>query len=479
MLLLEGGEPLGRLGERLVPRDRHELIGADAAQRLAHAIGIGVQIAQRHRLGAHVAAAERIRVVPADRRDLVAFGLDGETADRLAQHAGVQPLWRHRRSVRHRPARGFADGAAVGTGRRAENGGMPTRRLLRPIVRARAAALGLVLLAGCDDAARPSPHAATASTATTATAATATPPDGMVFIPAGDFAMGSDDADGDARPIHRVHVDGFFLDRTEVINADFARFVRATGWVTFAERAPRADEFPDAPPENLHAGSGRVHAARAPGARSIRSFAGGGYQAGADWRHPLGPGSDLGGRERYLVVHVAWEDAVAYCRWAKKRLPTEAEWEYAARGGLAGRRYAWGEELLPGGRWMANTFQGHFPDADSGEDGAIGLTTVASYPPNGYGLYDVAGNVWEWCSDWYRPDSYAADARAGLVRNPRGPSAGFDPGEPGVEKRVMRGGSFLCSSDYCSRYLVGARGKGEPSSGTSHLGFRCARDTAP
>jgi formylglycine-generating enzyme required for sulfatase activity len=199
------------------------------------------------------------------------------------------------------------------------------------------------------------------------------------------------------------------------------------------------------------------------------------YVEGASWRHPFGPGSDLRGREHHPVVHVAYDDARAYAAWAGKRLPTEAEFEFAARGGLSGKRFAWGDELHPDGRWMANTFQGHFPDHDVGDDGWKGLAPVASYPPNGYGLHDVAGNVWEWVADWYRPDTYATLAAHGVARNPRGPDDSLDPQEPGVPKRVQRGGSFLCTTQYCSRYLVGSRGKGEPSSGADHLGFRCVR----
>jgi formylglycine-generating enzyme required for sulfatase activity len=309
-------------------------------------------------------------------------------------------------------------------------------------------------------------------------------PEGMVWIPGGELSMGAadaapDDAAGsdalaDARPVHRVQLDGFWMDRTEVTNAAFDLFTRATGYVTVAERTPRAADFPGAPPENLVAGSVvfTPPVAAVPLDTHLRWWS---YVTGASWRHPSGPGSDLRGREAFPVVHIAFEDAEAYARWAGKRLPTEAEFEFAARGGLVGKRYAWGDDLRPGGRFMANTFQGHFPDHDSGDDGTPGLSAVAHYPPNGYGLYDITGNAWEWCADWYRPDTYAADARLGIVRNPRGPSTSFDPAEPGVSKRVMRGGSFLCTSQYCARYLVAGRGKGEPSTGTNHLGFRCVR----
>ncbi len=195
---------------------------------------------------------------------------------------------------------------------------------------------------------------------------------------------------------------------------------------------------------------------------------------GASWRHPEGPASTIDGRENYPVVHVAWDDAVAYADWAGKRLPTEAEFEFASRGGLDSKKYAWGDELKPGGKWMANIWQGNFPCENTAEDGYTGAAPVAAFPANGYGLCDMAGNVWEWCSDWYGHDYYRKLAAVGLpVRNPKGPGTSFDPGEPHVAKRVMRGGSYLCTDQYCTAYEAGARGKGDPKTGTNHLGFRC------
>ena len=176
------------------------------------------------------------------------------------------------------------------------------------------------------------------------------------------------------------------------------------------------------------------------------------------------------------ALPISYEDAQAYAQWAGKRLPTESEWEFAARGGLTGKPFVWGDEFRPDGTWMTNTFQGRFPVSDVGEDGAVGLTAVAQFPPNGYGLYDMAGNVWQWTSDWYRPDYYATLAIGGAVaHNPSGPDSSYDPSEPGEKKRVHRGGSFLCTDQYCSRYIVGTRGKGELGTGTNHLGFRCVK----
>jgi len=307
------------------------------------------------------------------------------------------------------------------------------------------------------------------------------PPEGMVWIPGGEFSMGGVDSMPDARPVHRVYVDGFWMDRTEVTNAEYARFVRATGYRTVAERGLRPEDAPGAPADALVTGSVvfTPPAGPVPLDSDARWWS---YVAQASWQRPRGaraPRDDLRGRDDYPVVQIAYEDAEAYARWAGKRLPTEAEFEFAARGGLAGRRYAWGDELRPAGRWMANTFQGRFPDDDSGEDGWRGVAPLARFPPNGYGLYDVAGNVWEWCSDWYRADTYTGlVATGGVARNPTGPNAADDPAEPGVAKRVQRGGSFLCSGTFCTRYLVGSRGRGDVATATDHLGFRCVRAPA-
>jgi formylglycine-generating enzyme required for sulfatase activity len=311
-------------------------------------------------------------------------------------------------------------------------------------------------------------------------------PEGMVWIPGGEFSMGAEDPpnmlDGvgmqdtkDSQPVHRVSVGGFWMDATEVTNEQFARFVKTTGYRTVAEQTPRAEDFPGAPASSLVPGSVVF---TPPGhAVPLTNF----YQwwsdvTGASWRHPLGPKSSIAGEGRFPVVHVAYADALAYAQWAGKRLPTEAEWEFAARGGLTGQLFPWGDEFKQGGRWAANTHQGHFPDHDTGEDTFTGIAPVAQFPPNGYGLYDVGGNVWEWVSDWYRPDYYAELAAAAKVaRDPVGPATAFDPSEPGVKKRVHRGGSFLCTDQYCSRYMVGTRGKGDVGTGTNHLGFRLVK----
>jgi formylglycine-generating enzyme required for sulfatase activity len=311
-------------------------------------------------------------------------------------------------------------------------------------------------------------------------------PEGMVIIPGGTFSMGGVNPVGiqdggredmyDARPVHRVRLDPFLMDASEVTNAQFELFVKAKGYVTIAEVTPTKEEFPDAPVENLVAGSVvfTPPAEKVPLNNHLQWWA---YVHGVNWRHPEGPNSDLKGRENFPVVHVAYPDAVAYATWAGKRLPTEAEWEFASRGGESGNLYAWGNQINPDSKWMANTFQGTFPNSDVGTDGFRGIAPVKKYAPNRYGLYDMAGNVWEWCADWYRNDYYASLKEMGEVAvNPKGPSDSYDPMEPGVQKRIQRGGSFLCTDQYCTRYMVGTRGKGEVNSGTNHIGFRCVMD---
>lgn len=295
-------------------------------------------------------------------------------------------------------------------------------------------------------------------------------PTGMVWIPAGRFTMGSPNGMfPDAQPLHKVALSGFFLDKYLVTNRQFARFVAATGYVTVAERKPDPTLFPGVPTDKLAPGA----VVFTPPPRPVPlddASQWWRYVPGADWRHPEGPGSTLAGRDNHPVVQVCWADAAAYAKWAGRRLPTEAEWEYAARGGLSQKPYVWGSVFAPGGRQMANTFQGHFPDHNTAEDGYAGTSPVGKFPPNGYGLSDMAGNVWEWCADWYRPDYYTYSPRV----NPSGPPSGFDPDEPNIPKRVQRGGSFLCTDQYCSRYMPGSRGKGDVWTGTNNTGFRCA-----
>jgi sulfatase modifying factor 1 len=310
---------------------------------------------------------------------------------------------------------------------------------------------------------------------------------GMEWIPGGEFSMGClTPNDGictiatlqsvnDSQPIHRVYVDGFWMDKNDVTNDEFDKFVKATGYKTIAEIAPTREQFPTAPPENLVAGS-TVFAPTTNAVPLNDYFQWWRYVHGANWRHPTGPDSDLKGRGNYPVVQIAYADAVAYAKWAGKRLPTEAEWEFAARGGLTGKAFFWGDELKPGGKWMANIYEGQFPVKDTGADGFAGIAPVAQFPPNGYGLYDMAGNVWQWCSDWYRPDYYATLKLTGaVIRNPQGPSSSYDPGDD-QPQRVHRGGSFLCTDQYCTRYMMGTRGKGDVDTGSNHVGFRCVKD---
>lgn len=274
----------------------------------------------------------------------------------------------------------------------------------------------------------------------------------------------------DSRPIHRVYVDGFYMDKTDVTNAQFAQFVKATGYVTIAERIPRQEDVPGVAPEDLVSG-GVVFSPPNHAVRLDNYFQWWTYVKGASWRHPGGPKTDLNGKENYPVVMIAYDAAVFYAKWAGERLPTESEWEFAARGGLTGKPFVWGDDFRPNGKWMANTHQGHFPNLDTGADGFIGISPVAQYPPNAYGLYDMAGDVWQWTSDWYGPNYYEQLASTGSVaRNPQGPNRSE---QPDVPVKVHRGGSYLCPDQYCSRYIVGTRGKGDVNTAANHLGFRC------
>ncbi|MES1226991.1 MAG: formylglycine-generating enzyme family protein, partial [Bacteroidota bacterium] len=279
-------------------------------------------------------------------------------------------------------------------------------------------------------------------------------PQGMVYIPGGEFSMGGVNPVGmndggkegmdDARPVHRVYVDPFYMDETEVTNAQYAAFVKATGYVTVAEKAPTKEEFPDVAPENLVAGSA-VFTAPANKVALDNYTEWWTYMHGANWKHPTGANSSIEGKDNFPVVQIAWEDAAAYAKWAGKRLPTEAEWEFAARGGAAGELYTWGNQIKPDNKWQANIFQGSFPDKDLGADGFVGVAPVKSFASNKYDLYDMAGNVWEWCSDWYQASYYQTLKKDGVARNPTGPATSLDPNEPGLQKKVNRGGSFLCT----------------------------------
>ena len=314
-------------------------------------------------------------------------------------------------------------------------------------------------------------------------------PPGMRLVPAGTFTMGTDSDLGwpDEKPPHRVHVDAFYIDDHEVTNAEFTRFVAATGYKTTAERAPVLEEImaqvppgtPPPPPEALVPGSLVFDPPGTPvPLDDVSNWWS--WTPGADWRHPEGPGSTIEGRENHPVVQVSWDDATAYAKWAGKRLPAEAEWEYAARGGLEGQTYAWGGEAPgAGGTWRANIWQGEFPSRNAQADGYTRTAPVGSYPPNGYGLSDMAGNVWEWCADVYSPDLYRERADRGTADNPTGPPRPADPRAALALQRVQRGGSFLCNDSYCSRYRPSARQGCTADTGMSHVGFRCAKSAEP
>jgi formylglycine-generating enzyme required for sulfatase activity len=299
----------------------------------------------------------------------------------------------------------------------------------------------------------------------------------MLWVPGGTFRMGSTKHYPEERPVHRVTVDGFWMDCHPVTNDEFGRFVEATGHVTFAELPPNPDDYPGALPELLHPGSlVFVQPAQRVSLDAIGNWWT--YMLGADWRHPQGSDSSLDSRERHPVLQVTYSDAEAYAAWAGKALPTEAEWEFAARGGLDGASYAWGEQFMPGGRPMANTWQGEFPWQNLAIDGFVGTSPVDAFPPNGYGLYDMIGNVWEWTSDWYQTRHPAEQTKACCVpQNPRGGNRAdsYDPTQPNIRipRKVLKGGSHLCAPNYCRRYRPAARFPEPIDTSTSHVGFRC------
>ena len=303
----------------------------------------------------------------------------------------------------------------------------------------------------------------------------------MACIPGGMFLMGSDDFYPEERPAHRVTVDGFWMDEHPVTNTEFRRFVESTGYSTVAERPPDPADYPGIDPALLVPGS--LVFRRPPRPVGLHDYhAWWAYAPGACWHRPEGPGSTLDGRERHPVVHVAYEDAEAYARWAGKALPTEAEWEFAARGGLEGAVYAWGDEFAPEGSMLANTWQGEFPWQNLLTDGYEGTSPVGAFPANGYGLYDVVGNAWEWTSDFFAPRHPDEVARACCIpRNPRVESAegSHATGQPDahIPRRVLKGGSHLCAPNYCLRYRPAARQAEAIDTSACHIGFRCIART--
>ncbi len=299
----------------------------------------------------------------------------------------------------------------------------------------------------------------------------------MVWVPGGTYRMGSDKHYPEERPVHRVTVDGFWMDRYPVTNDRFRRFVESTGHVTFAEIPPKPEDYPGALPDMLYAGS--LVFVRPPNKVDTRNFANWWqYMRGADWRHPYGEATSIEGLDRHPVVHVTFADAEAFAAWDGKALPTEAEWEFAARGGLDGAAYAWGDEFLPDDRHMANTWQGEFPWQSLPRDGYESTSPVGTFPANGYSLFDMIGNVWEWTTDWYVPRHPAEEPKACCIpRNPRGAATeeSYDPCQPDIKipRKVLKGGSHLCAPNYCRRYRPAARFPEPVDTSTCHVGFRC------
>jgi formylglycine-generating enzyme required for sulfatase activity len=295
--------------------------------------------------------------------------------------------------------------------------------------------------------------------------------EGMIRLEGGPFLMGAADPDGwpedGEGPVREVQLSPFHLDRTTVTNSRFSRFVEATGYRTEAERFGWSYVFHLLVPAKIKR--------KLNNGRRVQGLQWWIAVEGASWRKPEGPGSNIKKRMDHPVVHVSWHDASHFARWAGKRLPTEAEWEYAARGGLVGKRYCWGDELTPGGKHMCNIWQGDFPKSNNAADGYVGTAPARSFPSNGYGFHNMAGNVWEWCADWFSPTWHLADKPETRI-DPRGPLDGPDLGKPGGPTRVMRGGSYLCHDSYCNRYRVGARTGNTPDSSTGNCGFRCAAD---
>lgn len=308
--------------------------------------------------------------------------------------------------------------------------------------------------------------------------------EGMKWIPGGECMLGASDNDGraDEYPAHLVQINGFWMDETEVTNSQFKNFVDATGYITTAEKKVDWEEIKKQLPEgtakpadSLLAASSLVFTSPARQVNLTDVSQWWRWVKGADWKHPQGPGSHIKGKANFPVVHISWDDAQAYCKWAGKRLPTEAEWELAARGGISKASYPWGNEPIETAKPKANTWQGSFPVKNTARDGFSRLAPVKSFAANGYGLYDMAGNVWEWCADWYAPDHYET-LKNKLAENPKGPVTGYDPMEPGVPKKVIRGGSFLCHDSYCKGYRVSSRMKTSPDTGLEHTGFRCVKN---